>query len=95
MKTAILAMLLLAGCATTQKYTDAMNHLVGMDKEAFVKTVGIPDEVLHDGDFDVYVYDRYNEVSPLTGVAFCRTEFFFKNDHVDSYRLSGSGCVAQ
>lgn len=90
--------LLIAGCATEEKYQAVLNTWMGSTKSNLVNTWGVPSSSYKvDEHEELIAYNRsvsgFNQYGSYN--YYCTTTFTIRDDEVVNWKYSGNSCVAE
>jgi hypothetical protein len=93
----LVAMAIVAGCATTANYEDLLKTWVGRSEDELVKDWGAPSSVFQAASSKYYTYVRnkscYSGKDSYT-TCVCNTTFELESSRVRAWRWDGNGCTA-
>jgi hypothetical protein len=86
----LVAMVMVAGCATIHDYETLINGWVGHSEDELVQVWGPPTSVYQSASTRYLTYARSNACGERSCV--CNTHFEFANGRITSSRWDGDGC---
>ena len=91
----LIAVALVAGCATTSNYEDLLKTWVGRSEDELVQTWGPPSSVYQAAGAKYLTYTKNQTCgSDNHYTCVCNTHFELASGRVESWRWDGNGCLA-
>ncbi|MBD5404948.1 hypothetical protein HDR59_00155 [bacterium] len=86
----ILILLLLSGCCSTKKYDALLDSRIGISETELIKQVGNPSS--KHKTKEVLSLEYYNQRTVMKEKRWCSTQYFIKDNKVDSWAHRGNDC---